>query len=119
MLNYCCWLLSFIGFMSVVCEMGCGVKMYEVGGTNESNFDFQIIEIASLSSERAFSTAGFTIFECRNRLSSEITSELIVGTQKSSTCKIMHFSLYCMNRSIEGRRISSKNFYMRNSQFYR
>ncbi len=35
---------------------------------------------------------------------------IVVVTKKPSMCQIMCFSLYCINGSIEGRRIDYKNF---------
>ncbi len=43
---------------------------------------------------------------------------IVVVTKKPLMCRIMRFSLYCMNRSIEGRHIDEKNSYVRNSRFY-
>ncbi len=62
--------------MSVVREV-VRCEDSEVGGTNKSNFNFQIIKITTISSEKSFSTAGYTIFDRRNRLGLEVISELM------------------------------------------
>ncbi len=42
-------------------------------------------------------------------LKNDMYFHIVVVTKKPSMCQIMHFSLYCINGSIEGRHIILKN----------